>query len=76
VAASAVAGSRCVGPVVRRPRPLSAWNVQSWWHRNVEPVWDRLPEVDDPVLIVDEAEGRLVPAPPVSAPRGPVLLVV
>jgi hypothetical protein len=40
-------------------------NVESWWHRDLEPAADRLPEVDDPVLVADEAEGRLVPAPPV-----------
>jgi hypothetical protein len=71
---------RLVCPVPEEPRTSTASavglaNVESWWHRDLEPAADRLPEVDDPVLIVAEAKGRLVPAPPIYAPGGPVLLV-
>lgn len=71
---------RFVCPVPEEPRTSTASavglaNVESWWHRDLEPAADRLPEVDGPVLIVDEAKGRLLPAPPVYAPGGPVLLV-
>ena len=71
---------RFVCPVPEEPRTSTASavglaKVESWWHRDLEPGADRLPEGGDPVLIVDEAQGRLVPAPPVYAPGGPVLLV-
>lgn len=71
---------RFVCPVPEEPRTLTASavglaNVESWWHRNLEPARDRSTEVEDPVLVVGEAEGRLVQAPPVYAPGGPVLLV-
>lgn len=71
---------RFVCPVPERARTSTASavglaNVESWWHRDLEPAADRVPEVDDPVLIVDEAKGRLLPVPPVYAPGGLVLLV-
>lgn len=48
---------------------------ESWWHRdlstNVSPV-----AVDHPILTVAGASGRLLEAPPVYAPGGPVLLVL
>jgi hypothetical protein len=71
---------RFVCPVPEEPRTSTASAVglaivESWWHHNLEPAADRLSEVDDPVLIVDEAEGRLINAPPVYHPGGPVLLV-
>ena len=71
---------RFVCPVSEEPRTSTASavglvNAESWWHRNLEPATDRSSEAEDPVLIVDGAEGRLVPAPPVYAPGGPVLLV-
>lgn len=48
--------------------------VESWWHRDLAP--DGLAETrEDSSLRVDGALGRLVPAPPVYAPGGPVLLV-
>jgi hypothetical protein len=51
---------------------LGAKPVESWWHRDLEP----LGQGPSPTqLKVEGAEGRLVEAPPVYAPGGPVLLV-
>lgn len=51
--------------------------AETWWHRDL-PV-PRLaltqPHSDDPHIFVEGAEGRLIPAPPVYDPGGPVLLV-
>ena len=50
--------------------------VEHWWHRDLEPAH---PDLDGAAsgsnIAVDGAEGRLVPAPPVYDPGGPVLLV-
>jgi hypothetical protein len=55
--------------------------VESWWHRDLERSADRVGESSEPEapgadarLSVEGAEGRLVTAPPVYAPGGPVLL--
>jgi hypothetical protein len=48
--------------------------VESWWHRDL-PTNVSAAAISDPVLTVAGASGRLVEAPPVYAPGGPVLLV-
>lgn len=48
--------------------------VEYWWHRDLDPV-RRAAVRDDPEVLVDGAAGRLVDAPPVYDPGGPVLLV-
>jgi len=47
----------------------------TWWHRDLDPdpTWDG--HNDDAPLAVDGADAILVPAPPVYAPGGPVVLV-
>ena len=50
--------------------------VEHWWHRDLESVGQAADDADeDPSVIVEGAKGRLVPAPPVYSPGGPVLLV-
>jgi hypothetical protein len=49
--------------------------AESWWHRDLTQVSSDLPDVVELGVRVDGAVGRLVPAPPVYAPGGPVLLV-
>lgn len=54
---------------------LGMSNVESWWHRDLAPQASVAPR-EDPTVSVDGASGRLIPAPPVYAPGGPVLLVL
>ena len=52
-------------------------SVEHWWHRDLPhrgPVVER-EGGDDPAVILEGAVGRLVPAPPIYSPGGPVLLV-
>lgn len=49
--------------------------VECWWHRDLDAVGSTSDIDGDPVVTVDGAHGRLVPAPPVYDPGGPVLLV-
>lgn len=50
--------------------------VEQWWHRDLDAVGQGADDADeDPSVIVEGAKGRLVPAPPVYSPGGPVLLV-
>lgn len=46
-----------------------------WWHRDLEPRTGLDVVSEDKRVAVAGAEGRLVPAPPVHDPGGPVLLV-
>ncbi|WP_341927140.1 hypothetical protein [Nocardioides psychrotolerans] len=46
-----------------------------WWHRDLEPFTGLNVVSEDKSVSVEGAEGRLVPAPPVYDPGGPVLLV-
>lgn len=53
--------------------------AESWWHRDLpttDPPTTATAPVDDPILDVPGASGRLVQAPPVYAPGGSVLLVL
>jgi hypothetical protein len=70
---------RLVCPVPERARTRAAvalgmTNAESWWHRDLVPNLHGAPR-DDPSLSAAGASGRLVPAPPVYAPGGPILLV-
>lgn len=49
--------------------------AESWWHRDLPHVLSSPPDSEELGVRVDGAVGRLVPAPPVYAPGGPVLLV-
>lgn len=49
--------------------------VEHWWHRDLDPPGTLVEAGDDPAVAVEGAEGRLVTAPPVYDPGGPVLLV-
>jgi len=73
-------GVRFVCPVPEPARTRAAvalgmTHAESWWHRDLMPDPHAVPP-DDPEVRVDGAAGRLVPAPPVYAPGGPVLLVL
>lgn len=46
---------------------------ETWWHRDLEPADEPAP-FDEPSLAVDGGIARLVDAPPVYAPGGPVVL--
>eukprot|EP01032_Pedospumella_encystans_P034647 gene34647-39174_t len=46
-----------------------------WWHRDLEPFTGLNVVSEHKSVSVEGAEGRLVPAPPVYDPGGPVLLV-
>ncbi len=48
--------------------------VESWWHRDLATETSATVVDPDPVFAVQGASGRLVEAPPVYAPGGPVLL--
>lgn len=48
--------------------------VEHWWHRDLAPPATAAAGAD-PLVVVDGARGRLVTAPPVYDPGGPVLLV-
>lgn len=70
---------RFVCPVPEPPRTHTAVTlgmtiVESWWHKDIDP---NVPPIqrEDSSLTVDGASGRLVPAPPIYTPGGPVLLV-
>jgi hypothetical protein len=52
---------------------LGLSRVETWWHRDLAAQPSSV-TADEP-LEVDGAQGRLVPAPPIYAPGGPVLLV-
>ena len=74
----AVGALRLVVPAFESARLDAAYDVglapvETWWHRDVDPA----PLADDEGvdIEVDGASGRLVPAPPVYDPGGPVLLV-
>lgn len=67
----------CPVPEPERTRTaldLGMINAETWWHRDLDP-GGQFTESDDPSVRVEGATGRLVPAPPVYAPGGPVLLV-
>lgn len=49
--------------------------AESWWHRDLTRVSPTAHASDELDIQVGGAVGRLVPAPPVYAPGGPVLLV-
>jgi hypothetical protein len=71
---------RLVCPVPEAPRASAATAVglsiaESWWHRDLTNVASSAHDWDELGLQVDGAVARLVPAPPVYAPGGPVLLV-
>jgi hypothetical protein len=71
---------RFVVPVFETDRMVAGLSVglqpvEHWWHRNLDPPGTPAVAGDDPVVAVDGASGRLVPAPPVYDPGGPVLLV-
>ena len=73
---------RFVVPVMERSRMEAARSVgllpvEHWWHRDLDTVGSiSMDEAGaDPIVAVEGARGRLVPAPPVYDPRGPVLLV-
>jgi hypothetical protein len=77
---------RLVVPAVETSRMAAARVVglelvEIWWHKNLPLGGDRVAEdqiestLGDPVLLVLEAKGRLVAAPPIYDPGGPVLLV-
>lgn len=71
---------RFVCPVPEAPRASAATAVglsvvESWWHRDLTHVAPSAHDPDDSGVQVDRAAGRLVPAPPVYAPGGPVLLL-
>lgn len=71
---------RVVVPVFEAPRRTVAASlglqvIEAWWHRDLDTV-DPTERLDpESAIAVDRAEGRLVPAPPIYAPGGPVLLV-
>lgn len=48
--------------------------AESWWTKDLTPAADPEPPADDPKITAADASGVLVPAPPVYAPGGPVLL--
>ncbi|HET6298955.1 MAG TPA: hypothetical protein VFG33_36640 [Kribbella sp.] len=56
---------------------LGARVAESWWHRDLDSsgIAATATEPMDSTVRVDGAEGRLVEAPPVYAPGGPVVLV-
>jgi hypothetical protein len=65
----------CPVPEQRRAETARAAGLglaESWWHRDIEPTARAGGDAD---LSVGGAEGKLVPAPAVYAPGGPVLLV-
>jgi hypothetical protein len=57
-------------------RTLGLEPAECWWHRDLYPAVDE-PQASDPdaSMTVDGTNGRLVTAPPVYDPGGPVLLV-
>lgn len=55
-------------------RSVGLLPAECWWHRDIGPS-EESGITEDSTLRVDGAEGRLVPAPPVYDPGGPVLLV-
>lgn len=72
---------RFVVPAFERARLDAAYDVglepaECWWHRDLDPPGppDEHPAEEGDV-VVNGARGRLVPAPPVYDPGGPVLLV-
>jgi len=76
----AAATVRLVAPVAEAERRETAERlglrvVETWWHRDLPLVQVR-GEGDRVELSTPGARGRLVPAPPVYAPGGPVLLVL
>lgn len=54
---------------------LGLSTVETWWHRDLEPDPAPAELAGESRLDVDCAEARLVSAPPVYAPGGPVLLI-
>jgi len=71
---------RVVVPVFEREQMDAALTLavalaEVWWHRDLEPATGLNVVSEDPAVSVDGAVGRLVPAPPVYDPGGPVLLV-
>lgn len=60
-------------------RSLGLRAVEHWWHRDLPaPASDgstQEPAVGDPAMSVEQASGRLVAAPPVYDPGGPLLVV-
>lgn len=72
---------RFVVPVVEGPRLAAAKEVglgpvESWWHRDLPPASHvRAAGNADPAVRVKDAECRLMTAPPIYDPGGPVLLV-
>jgi hypothetical protein len=70
---------RFVCPVPELARTRTALDLgmtlgEAWWHRDLPAVVSATAVVD-PSVRVDGAAGRLVEAPPIYAPGGPVLLV-
>jgi hypothetical protein len=75
---------RVVCPVPEPARRVAVASLgltvaESWWHRELptDPqawMWPAVPD-DSPEVTVTGAAGRLVPAPPVYDPGGPVLIV-
>lgn len=49
--------------------------AETWWHRDIDPEPTSDGQNEDNRLAVDGADAILVPAPPVYAPGGPVVLV-
>lgn len=77
-AAAAADGLRFVCPVPEPERTRAAVELgmsigETWWHRDLDPAGEPAP-FDEPSLAVDGGVGRLVDAPPVYAPGGPVVL--
>jgi hypothetical protein len=74
--------ARFVCPVPEPARTLTAVAAgmhlaESWWHRDLPTTPSTATAtVDDPIINVTGASGRLVEAPPVYAPGGSVLLVL
>jgi hypothetical protein len=73
---------RLVVPVFETRRMEAASRVgltplEHWWHRDLPDVVATVEaeHSEDPTIRVEGAAGRLVPAPPVYDPGGPVLLV-
>lgn len=72
----------CPVPETARTEAVASLGLtvaETWWHHDLphDPqawMWPAVPE-DTPEVTVEGASGRLVPAPPVYDPGGPVLMV-
>lgn len=71
---------RIVCPVHERGRAGAAESLgltvsESWWTRDLDPLEAGRSEAVADEISVDGTSGRLLPAPPVYAPGGPVLII-